>query len=74
MKNLFLSPKGTSDFTKIFQSLDYILNEQRAQRSDLAQIRRTLDYIIKLINHQDTIEFFRKDDMSTSHQTDLDEQ
>ncbi len=74
MKNLFLSPKGTSDFTKIFQSLDYILNEQRAQRSDLAQIRRTLDYIIKLMNHQDTIEFFRKDDMSTSHQTDLDEQ
>ncbi len=73
MKNLFLSPKGTSDFTKIFQSLDFILNEQRAQRSDLAQIRRTLDYIIKVMNHQDTRMYYSKDD-ETSHQTDLDEQ
>ncbi len=60
MKNLFLSPKGTSDFQKIFQSFDYILNEQRAQRSDLASIKRTLDYIIKIMNHQDTMDYFSK--------------
>ncbi len=83
MKNLFLSPKGTSDFQKMFQSLDYILNEQRHQRSDLAHIKRTLDYIIKIMNHQDTMDYFSKkygenleDDSIrvTSHQTDLDEQ
>ncbi len=78
MKNLFLSPKGTSDFQKIFQSLDFVLNEQRAQRSDLATISRTLNYIIKIMNHQDTMDFFSKkygEDLSeTSHQTELDEQ
>lgn len=77
MKNLFLSPK-TSDFQKIFQYTDMLLNEQRNQRSDLAQIKRTLDYIIKIMNHQDTMDFFSKkygeklDE--TSHQTELDEQ
>ncbi len=74
MKNLFLSPKGTSDFQKIFQSLNFILTEQRMQRADLAHIKRTLDYIIKIMNHKDTLDFFRNDDMSTSHQTELDEQ
>ncbi len=72
MKNLFLSPK-TSDFTKIFQYMDTFLNEQRNQRMDLAQIKRTLDYMIKLTNHQDTRDFYRKDDLITSHQTDLEE-
>ena len=81
MKNLFLSPKGTSDLQKIFQYIDMLLNEQRNQRSDLAQIKRTLDYIIKIMNHQDTIDYFSKKygedlekvDDSTSHQTDLEE-
>ncbi len=78
MKNLFLSPKGTSDFQKILQSLDYLLSEQRNQRADLAHLKRTLDYIIKIMNHQDTMDYFSKkygehlDE--TSHQTDLDEQ
>ncbi len=78
MKNLFLSPKGTSDFQKIFQSFDYLLNEQRHQRADLATIKRTLDYIIKIMNHQDTMDFFSKkygENLNeTSHQTELDEQ
>ncbi len=77
MNKLFLSPK-TSDLQKFNQSIDFILNEQRAQRSDLASIKRTLDYIIKIMNHQDTMDYFSKkygEDMRpTSHQTDLDEQ
>ncbi len=77
MKNLFLSPK-TSDLQKLFKYNCALLAEQRAQRSDLAQIKRTLDYIIKIMNHQDTMEYFQKkygEDLSeTSHQTDLDEQ
>ncbi len=72
MKNLFLSPK-TSDFTKIFQYMDTFLNEQRNQRMDLAQIKRTLDYMIKVTNHQDTREYYSKGIDLTSHQTDLDE-
>ncbi len=59
MKNLFLSPK-TSDLQKLFQSIVNILAEQRHQRSDLAQISRTLDYIIKIMNHQDTLDYFSK--------------
>ncbi len=77
MKNLFLSPK-TSDLQKLFQSTLTILAEQKHQRSDLAQIKRTLDYIIKIMNHQDTMDYFSKkygEDLSkTSHQTELEEQ
>ncbi len=81
MKNLFLSPK-TSDLQKLFQHNLVILAEQRNQRADLAQIKRTLDYIIKIMNHQDTMDYFSKkygenleDDSIrvTSHQTDLEE-
>ncbi len=78
MNKLFLSPRGTSDLQKFNQSIDFILNEQRNQRSDLAQIKRTLDYIIKIMNHQDTMDYFSKkygeklDE--TSHQTELEEQ
>ncbi len=78
MKNLFLSPKGTSDLQKLFQSNNFILTEQRMQRADLAQIKRTLDYIIKIMNHQDTMDFFSKkygENLNeTSHQTELEEQ
>ncbi len=77
MKNLFLSPK-TSDFHKLLQYNSIILAEQRAQRSDLAEIKRTLNYIIKIMNHQDTMDFFSKkygENLSeTSHQTELEEQ
>ncbi len=78
MNKLFLSPK-TSDLQKFNQSIDFILNEQRAQRSDLASIKRTLDYIIKIMNHQDTMDYFSKKygeelGRSTSGQSSLDEQ
>ncbi len=77
MKNLFLSPK-TSDLQKLFQYNLTILAEQRNQRADLAQIKRTLDYIIKIMNNKDTLDYFTKYDKThpdeTSHQTDLEEQ
>ncbi len=78
MKNLFLSPK-TSDLQKLFLNNLTILAEQRNQRADLAQIKRTLDYIIKIMNHQDTMDYFSKkygenlDETRTPHQTDLEE-
>ncbi len=41
MKNLFSSPTGESDFQKfIIKQLDTLLNEQRKQRMDLAQLLR----------------------------------
>ncbi len=77
MKNLFSSPKDFG-LTKIYSKIDLVLNEQLNQRSDLFQIKRTLDYVIKIMNHQDTIDYFSKkygEDLSeTSHQTELDEQ
>ncbi len=76
MKNLFLSPNGL--LKNCFNKLETIQSEQRHQRADLAQIKRTCDYIIKIMNHQDTMDYFSKkygEDMRpTSHQTELDEQ
>ena len=78
MKNLFSSPQVVSDLQKLFHYTDLVLNEQKHQRSDLAQIKRTLDYIIKIMNHQDTMDYFSKKYGEglgpTSHQTELDEQ
>jgi len=59
MNNLFLSPK-TSDLQKLIKYDCSILSEQRNQRSDLAEIKRTLHYIIKIMNHQDTMDYFSK--------------
>jgi len=43
MKNLFSSPTQAPDLQKfIIKQLDQLLNEQREQRSDLAQILRIL--------------------------------
>ncbi len=77
----FIFKSKTSDLQKIPHQLLRLLDEQRNQRSDLAQIKRTLDYIIKIMNHQDTMDYFSKkygEDLGkvdeTSHQTDLDEQ
>ncbi len=74
----FIFKSKTSDLQKIPHQLLRLLDEQRNQRSDLAQIKRTLDYIIKIMNHQDTMDYFSKkygeDLKETSHQTDLDEQ
>ncbi len=70
----------TSDlsFSHTERMLDLMLNEQRSQRSDLSTIKRTLDYIIKIMNHQDTMDYFSKkygENLNeTSHQTELDEQ
>ncbi len=46
MKNLFLSPKQASDFTKIFIKLDIIQSEQRHARGDLAQIKHQLGELL----------------------------
>ncbi len=70
----FIFKSKASDLQKIPHQIMRLLDEQRNQRSDLAQIKRTLDYIIKIMNHQDTMDFFKKDVDLTSHQTDLDEQ
>ncbi len=76
LKNLFSSPQ--TDYQKLFKSNLSLLAEQRHQRSDLAEIKRTLTYIIKIMNHQDTMDYFSKkygENLNeTSHQTDLDEQ
>ncbi len=76
MKNLFLSPNGL--LKSCFNKLETIQSEQRNQRMDLATIKRTLDYIIKIMNHQDTLDYFskipRQNWPETSHQTELDEQ
>ncbi len=78
MTNFIFKSKGTSDLQKMYHYIDMILNEQRNQRSDLAQIKRTLDYIIKIMNHQDTMDYFSKkygENLNeTSHQTELEEQ
>ncbi len=61
MKNLFLSPKSASDFTKIFIKLDMIQAEQRHARGDLAQIKHQLGAILENTDE-------------TSPQTESDEQ
>ncbi len=77
MTNFVFKSKGTSDLQKMYHYTDMILNEQRNQRNDLATIKRTLDYIIKIMNHQDTMDYFSKkygEDLSeTSHQTVLED-
>lgn len=50
MKNLFLSPRITTDFTKIFIKLDSIQAEQRHARGDLAQIKHQLGELLDNIN------------------------
>ncbi len=47
MKNLFLSPKSSSDFTKIFIKLETIQAEQRHARQDLKQLLNQLDSILE---------------------------
>ncbi len=80
MKNLFSSPQE-ADYQKLFKLNLSLLAEQRHQRADLAEIKRTLNYVIKIMNHQDTMDYFSKkygEDLGkvdeTSHQTELDEQ
>ncbi len=74
----FIFKSKASDLQKIPHNLMRLLDEQRNQRSDLAQIKRTLDYIIKIMNHQDTMDYFSKkygEDLgqATSGQSSLDE-
>lgn len=76
MKNLFLSPNGL--LKNCFNKLETIQSEQRFQRMDLASMKRTLDYIIKIMNHQDTMDYFSKKygeelGRSASGQSSLDE-
>ncbi len=72
MTNFIFKSQGT--YKKLALTLETILNEQRHQRGDLASMNATLKYIIKIMNHQDTLDFFEKkygEDLSeTSHQTE----
>ncbi len=63
MKNLFLSPSKSPDFTKFLITLRMIQTEQRHARGDLAQIKHQLGAIIELLGNEET-----------SPQTESDEQ
>ncbi len=52
--------KSQETYKKFANTLEVILNEQRHQRGDLASINATLKYIIKIMNHQDTLDYFSK--------------
>ncbi len=49
MKNLFLSPSKSPDFTKIFIKLNMIQAEQRHARADLKMILNEIHTIIESI-------------------------
>ncbi len=49
MKNLFSSPPSAVGLTKIYTSIDLLLNEQRNQRADLATLLRMSTEIINSI-------------------------
>ncbi len=71
MKNLFSSP-ALQDFQKfITKQLDYLLNEQKHQRGDLAQILRLLH---KKESYYNPSRISTLDEYETSHQTDSEEQ
>ena len=71
MKNLFSSP-ALQDFQKfVIKHLDYLLDEQKHQRSDLAQILRLLH---KKESYYDPTKTTMDDFDETSSQTDSDEQ
>ncbi len=46
MKNLFSSPPTAVGLTKIYSQIDMLLNEQRKQRADLAQLLRMSAQIV----------------------------
>ncbi len=75
MTNFIFKSQWT--YKKLANTLEAIQNEQRHQRGDLASINATLKYIIKIMNHQDTLDYFSKkygESLNeTSHQTELDE-
>ncbi len=57
MKNLFSSP-ADAGLIKIYSNLDMLLNEQRKQRADLAQILRMLNTLINNDNSQKQVDEF----------------
>ncbi len=63
----------TSDlyFSKLMKQLDYLLNEQRAQRADLAQLLRLAN---RKAAYYTIPEVTTLDEYETSPQTDSDEQ
>ncbi len=67
---IFKSSARTTDLQKISQLINLLLNEQRHQRSDLSQIKSTLDYIIKIINHKDTLDYFSNGNSADSKSGD----
>ncbi len=60
MKNFIFKSSDFGLIKNVSIKLETILAEQRHQRSDLAQITTTLKYIIKIMNHQDTMDYFAK--------------
>ena len=79
MKIKFKSSAGTSDFYLIInKQLDYILSEQRAQRSDLATLTRMLNSLINTVGlkrqsdsyYDSKLDDYRHTFTPTSPQTD----
>ncbi len=60
MKNLFSSPASTG-LIKIYSNIDLLLNEQRKQRADLAQVLRMLNQIINSLSLQKQVEDYFED-------------
>ncbi len=69
MKNFIF--KSEADFHKIiFNKLDMLLTEQKHQRMDLSDLKRTLEVIYNALALQKQVDdYFEKDD-ETSPQTD----
>ena len=74
MKNLFSSPRISMDLQKfIIKQLDYLLNEQRKQRADLATLLRISTKIINATQLQKQVDDFYPtplEDMAQDGDTD----
>ncbi len=57
---IFKSKEDFGLLKKLANNVEVLLNEQRHQRADLASMNATLKYIIKIMNHQDTLDYFSK--------------
>ncbi len=72
MKNIFSSP-ALQDFQKfIIKQLDYLLNEQKHQRADLAQILRLLHKQKNTDNAQKQVDEFYENSPEPPEDTEQD--
>ncbi len=73
MKNLFSSPRFRLDFQKfVIKQLDALLNEQRLQRADLAQLLRMTGKLQSNKDLQKQVDDFYKTSPQTDTVTNLD--